>query len=135
MADRVDLAVDSRAGLAADSRVVVAAGPVGPSLAAAGLAGRSYGTSSGNPAPASGSGEVTPPTGSPAWRQSRGPLARLPQGGVVEFAEGLRAAIEAARTYIYIEDQTLNPAMLGEIYVQHRFLYPLLSAAAERASR
>ncbi|MFC5112119.1 phospholipase D-like domain-containing protein [Kibdelosporangium philippinense] len=60
------------------------------------------------------------------------PWQGLPQGGVVEFAEGLRAAIEAARTYIYIEDQTLNPAMLGEIYVQHRFLYPLLSAAAER---
>ncbi|GAB3976058.1 hypothetical protein GCM10029978_061830 [Actinoallomurus acanthiterrae] len=56
----------------------------------------------------------------------------LPAGGVSEVSDGLTAAINAARTYIYVEDQTLNPSHVGNVYNKHEVLFPAVSRALAR---
>jgi phosphatidylserine/phosphatidylglycerophosphate/cardiolipin synthase-like enzyme len=53
-------------------------------------------------------------------------------GGISEVSTGLTVAIDAARRYIYVEDQTLNPSLLARAYNQHSVLFPAISAAAAR---
>jgi phosphatidylserine/phosphatidylglycerophosphate/cardiolipin synthase-like enzyme len=47
-------------------------------------------------------------------------------------AAGLIAAIDAARHYVYVEDQTLNPSIVAGLYNRHRVLYPMFQAACAR---
>lgn len=57
------------------------------------------------------------------------PWATLPSTGIREIYTAIKNAIETAKTYIYIEDQTLNPPSIHELYIKHRMLYPSLSKA------
>ncbi len=56
----------------------------------------------------------------------------LPSQGIVEVSTGLLAAINTAKRYIYVEDQTLNPAFFAQLYNQHRALFPAIAKAAAR---
>ncbi|MBO0754261.1 MAG: hypothetical protein J2P54_00235 [Bradyrhizobiaceae bacterium] len=53
----------------------------------------------------------------------------LPPMGVRETLQLLEKAIPAATSYIYIEDQTLNPSVVESLYAPHTHIFPLLSAA------
>ena len=56
----------------------------------------------------------------------------LPPLGVRETLQLLEKAIPAAVSYIYIEDQTLNPSVAERLYAPHTNVFPLLSAACAR---
>jgi phosphatidylserine/phosphatidylglycerophosphate/cardiolipin synthase-like enzyme len=57
----------------------------------------------------------------------------LPKTGVREILAVLQNAIDKATSYIYIEDQTLNPTgPEWTFYIEHKALYPRISAACIR---
>jgi phosphatidylserine/phosphatidylglycerophosphate/cardiolipin synthase-like enzyme len=70
---------------------------------------------------------------SPWLNKKHIPWETLPAEGVKEIFTALKIAIDKAERYIYVEDQTLNPAPgLPRIYERHTVLYPSISAACAR---
>lgn len=57
------------------------------------------------------------------------PWHTLPPTGVVEVSAGLVSAIDAAKRFIYVEDQTLNPSLPARVYNHHQVLFPVIAAA------
>ena len=57
------------------------------------------------------------------------PWQTLPPTGVSEVTVGMSAAIHAAKRYIYVEDQAVNPSQPALLYNHHRVLYPAFSSA------
>ena len=62
-------------------------------------------------------------------RRRQLPWHTLPPTGVVEVSAGLVSAIDAAKRFIYVEDQTLNPSLPARVYNHHQVLFPVISAA------
>lgn len=61
------------------------------------------------------------------------PWNTLPATGVQEIFESLKTAINAAQSYIYIEDQSLNPVNIVERKIQeHKMLFPLIADRCRR---
>jgi phosphatidylserine/phosphatidylglycerophosphate/cardiolipin synthase-like enzyme len=57
----------------------------------------------------------------------------LPASGVQEVFESLQRAIGQAQSYIYVEDQSINPVNPIEImYQKHKKLFPLIADACRR---
>ncbi|MEV0406069.1 phospholipase D-like domain-containing protein, partial [Actinoallomurus sp. NPDC050550] len=69
---------------------------------------------------------------SPLTDSLRLPWATLPPEGVSEIADGITGAIGAAERYVYVEDQTLNPSSLTQIYSHHDFIFPAVARALAR---
>jgi len=57
---------------------------------------------------------------------------RLPSTGIREVLLVLQQAITAASSYIYVEDQTLNPDPVYRQYGSHDLLYPTIRAACAK---
>jgi phosphatidylserine/phosphatidylglycerophosphate/cardiolipin synthase-like enzyme len=60
------------------------------------------------------------------------PWATLPATGVHEVARGLANAIDKAETYVYVEDQGINPNRFAAAYSRYDKLYPVLADACRR---
>lgn len=61
------------------------------------------------------------------------PWNTLPATGVQEVFESLKAAINAAQSYIYFECQSLNPVNYIELtYQEHKKIFPLIAEACKR---
>src|SRR5262249_11886581 len=64
------------------------------------------------------------------------PWHTLPSAGVREVRDGLVSAISAAKRFIYVEDQTLNPSDVAvALYTHHEELYEFVSAACSNDVR
>lgn len=60
------------------------------------------------------------------------PWATLPASGIKEIRTAVENAIDKAATYIYVEDQTLNPSTVTAAYQSHKILYPRIADACAR---